>query len=455
MDTDLLWKTVLAELEVLITKPTFATFFAPSSLISFEKGVATVGCNSGVAITIMETRYYALLKSLLDKHAKQNVSLIFKTSPVKPKPQENGPLFSHLNTPSIKTDSGSFLESVRQTKLRPDFIFDTFAVSSSNQMAYATATAVANNPGNDYNPLFFYGGVGVGKTHLMQAIGNQIFVRNPNEKIIYCMGEEFTNEIIDAIQTKTTKRFKDKYRNARVLLIDDVQFLEGKIRVQEEFFHTFNSVQRDGGQIVLTSDRPPHEIDRLDERLQSRFEAGLIVDVHGPDFETRCAILRIKAQQKNVNLSMAIAQILAANTDSVRKLEGFLTRLLSESKIKKLPISEDLARSVVGKPGNETTPLKRPSVSPKQIIEIVLRRYNLTIGQIKGERRNRPLARPRQILMYLLRTELRLPLDEVGTWVGGRDHTTVLHAVDNVSKLLSTNEGIRTDIEWIKKTLFG
>ena len=448
------WKTILDEIELLVTKPTFGTFFAQTDLMSLEGGVATIGCNTGVAISMMETRYYALIKNLLDKHTKLNTSLIFKIKPTKPVAKtEIGPLFSN---PTISYNSPYLVQQavVKTTKLRPDFTFDTFAVSSTNHLAYAAATAVAETPGTSYNPLFFYGGVGVGKTHLMQAIGNDILSKQQTTRVIYCMGEEFTNEIIDAIQTKTTKRFKDKYRTAKVLLIDDVQFLEGKLKVQEEFFHTFNAIQREGGQVVLTSDRPPHEIDRLEERLQSRFEGGLLVDVQNPDFELRCAILRIKAQQKNIVLPVSIAQILAANSESVRKLEGLLTRLMTEAQFKKLPLSEELARSIVGRPVNQPAELKK-MVSPKQVAELVMKRFGITLTQIKSARRNRPLARPRQVLMYLLRTELNLPLEEVGDWVGGRDHTTVLHAVDTISTLLSTNELLRDDVSWIKKELFG
>lgn len=446
METERLWNTILDELELLVSKPTFGTFFTTTRVLSFENSVATIGCKNAVAVTMLETRYYALIKSVLDKHTQQNTSLVFKVSPQAMKTDaDSGPLFAY---------PAETAKSAIVVKLRPDFTFDTFAVSTSNQMAYAAATAVADSPGVSYNPLFLYGGVGVGKTHLMQAIGHVVLVKKPGVKVIYCMGEEFTNEIVDAIQNKTTMRFKDKYRSARVLLIDDVQFLEGKIRVQEEFFHTFNAVQREGGQIVLTSDRPPHEIDRLEERLQSRFEGGLLVDVQNPDFVLRCAILRIKAQQKGIELPMTIAQILAANSESVRKLEGQLARLLTEAQVKKLPLSEELARSVVGKPaGEEFHPKKH--VTPKEVIEAVVRRFGVTLGQLKGARRSRPLARPRQILMYLLRTELRLPLEEVGTWVGGRDHTTVIHAVDTISTLISTNDHLRDDVSWIKKEIFG
>lgn len=452
MDTKRLWKTVLDEVELMVTKPTFGTFFARTQLLSLDNAVATVGCNTNVAVQMMETRYYALIKNLLDKHTKENLSIVFTISPFKSEPNTSpGPLF----TPTAEWKPKESEAFIKTAKLREDFTFETFAVSSTNHMAYAAATAVADTPGTSYNPLFFYGGVGVGKTHLMQAIGNSIVAKRPGTKVIYCMGEEFTNEIIDAIQTKTTKRFKDKYRTARVLLIDDVQFLEGKLKVQEEFFHTFNAIQREGGQIVLTSDRPPHEIDRLEERLQSRFEGGLLVDVQNPDFELRCAILRIKAQQKGIELPMPIATILAANSESVRKLEGFLTRLLSEAHFKKIPISEELARLVVGKPLGEEQINQKKQVTPAQVTELITKRFGITITQLKSPKRSRPLARPRQVLMYLLRTELNLPLEEVGLWVGGRDHTTVLHAVDTITALLSTSELLREDVSWIKKELFG
>jgi chromosomal replication initiator protein len=239
------------------------------------------------------------------------------------------------------------------------------------------------------------------------------------------------------------------------LLIDDVQFLEGKAKVQEEFFHTFNAVQKVGGQIVMTSDRPPHEISGLEERLLSRFEGGLLVDVQNPDFELRCAILRIKAQQKGLDLDINIAKILAANVESIRKLEGLLTLLIAQARVKKIPLSEDLARQIIGKPSLNTDTKPKISVLPNQVVEVIIKKFNLSVSQIKGSRRSRSLARPRQILMYLLRTELSLSLDEVGTWVGGRDHSTVIHAVDTISNLLSTDIKMREDVEWIKHELYG
>lgn len=452
MDLIRLWKTVLDEMELLITKPTFGAFFSTSHLASIENGVVVIGCANSVAVTMMETRYYSLIKNLVDKHTKQNVSLVFKVVPQqKMSVSEAGPLFSSLS----HVPKDTLLDRLKRARLKPDFSFASFAVSATNHLAYAAATAVANTPGTSYNPLFFYGGVGVGKTHLMQAIGYEVVEKFPDLKVIYCTSEEFTNEIIEAMQEKNTRRFKDKYRSAKVLLIDDVQFLQGKIRVQEEFFYTFNSVVREGGQIVMTSDRTPSEIDNLEERLKSRFEAGLAVDVQNPDFELRCAILKIKAQQKGVDLPTGVARILAANADSARKLEGVLLRLMTEMSINKSPLTEELAQSMVGKPQDEEMYAKKRVVTPKQVIDLVIKHYGVTLGQLRGAERSRPLARPRQVLMYLLRTELGLPLQEVGVLVGGRDHSTVLHAVSLVSSLVSTNDRFREDVSWIKTELFG
>lgn len=451
MDLQRLWASVLDELELLITKPTFNAFFTSSYLRSLENGVATIGCANGIAVTMMETRYYSLIKNLLDKHAKENFSLLFKVAPLKKAElPDAGPLFAPLHEPPV--DDLSL--RIKAARLRPEFTFATFAVSGTNHLAYAAATAVAASPGTSYNPLFFYGGVGVGKTHLMQAIGHEALKQKPQYKVIYCTGEEFTNEIIDAMQTKATKRFKDRYRSARVLLIDDIQFLEGKLRIQEEFFHTFNAVTREGGQIVMTSDRVPADINNLEERLKSRFEAGLVVDVQNPDFELRCAILKIKAQQQGVELPFEVVQILAANADTARRLEGLLLRLLTEVRIKHTPLSQELAQTVVGKP-LEVKEDHKKLITTKQVTDLIIKRYGVTLTQLRGAERRRPLVRPRQMLMYLLRTELRLSLDEVGILVGGRDHTTVLHAVDKISTLVSTDEHYRQDLEWIKKELFG
>jgi len=324
MNLERLWQSTLEEIKLNVSKVIFQTLFQNTTLISLENNIANIGCPSAYIQGLVENRYYSLLKDILDRQSKQNNSLVFTVKPIVKKTTDIGPLFAELTNPATDKKEGVDFSNITNNHLRSDYTFADFAVSSINQLPYAAATAVAKNPGNAYNPLFLWGGVGVGKTHLMQAIGQEILKNHPQTKIIYCMGEEFTNEIINAIRSKTTDVFKRKYRSVKVLLIDDIQFIAGKTTVQEEFFHTFNTLQREGSQIVLTSDRPPEEIAKLEDRLRSRFEAGLIIDIPQPDFELRAAILLIKAKQRGIDLPMDITQTIAANIDSIRKIEGFL-----------------------------------------------------------------------------------------------------------------------------------
>lgn len=444
MDNKNLWQQVQEELKISVSKAIFQTLFQGTSLVSLKNNVATVGCPSSYIQSLIETRYYSLLKDILDRKTKTGNSLIFVVSfPLKKEERKDlGPLFEKEKPAPSSLAIG----------LRPDFTFENFCVSSVNQLPYAAATAVARNPGNAYNPLFLWGGVGVGKTHLMQAIGHEILKNRPDKKMIYCTGEEFTNEIINAIRSKTTDVFKKKYRSAEVLLLDDVQFIAGKTTVQEEFFHTFNAIQRVGGQIVLISDRPPEEISKLEERLRSRFEGGLIIDIPKPDFELRTAILLTKAKQKGIDLPMDVAQIIASNIESTRKLEGFLVRLQSESQTKKIPISPEFAQSLLGKAieNGEKKKIKKP----KEIIEIVANHYELKVGDLKGPRRIRKYVLPRQIAMYILRTEANLPLMTIASLLGGRDHTTIMHGVEKITKQLLENEDLRVDISGIKQKVY-
>lgn len=443
MDNKNLWQQVLEELKISVSRAIFQTLFSGTSLVSLKNNVATVGCPSSYIQSLIETRYYSLLKDILDRKTKSSNSLLFIVSALyREEKKDLGPLF----------EKEEVVPSASAASLRLDFTFENFCVSSVNQLPYAAATAVARNPGSAYNPLFLWGGVGVGKTHLMQAIGHEILKNHPEKKVIYCMGEEFTNGIINAIRSKTTDVFKKKYRSAQVLLLDDVQFIAGKTTVQEEFFHTFNAIMQEGGQVVLISDRPPEEISKLEERLRSRFEGGLIIDIPPPDFELRSAILLTKARQKGIDLPMDVAQIVASNIESTRKLEGFLVRLKSESETKKIPISSELAQSLLGKAieNGERKKIKKP----KEIIEMVANYYNLKIGDLKGPRRIKEFVLPRQISMYLLRTEANLPLMAIAEFLGGRDHTTIMHGVEKITKLLSENEDLRVEISGIKQKLY-
>ncbi len=339
MDTQKLWQIVLSDLQLQVSKPVFQTFLSQTKLLDITENTATIGCNQPMLINYLEKRCYQLIKKTLDDYTKKDMNLIFTINPNPSKKNIDGPLF---NTVKIMQENPAFpLSSLR---LSADYSFENFAVSSSNQMAHAAATAVAKTPGTSYNPLFLYGGVGVGKTHLMQAIGNFIVKHSPSAKLIYCTGEEFTNDIIEAIGNKTTVSFKKRYRRLNVFLIDDIQFIAGKNAVQEEFFHTFNAIQQNGGQIVLTSDKPPEEINKLEERLRSRFEGGLTIDIGQPDFELRCAILLIKIKQRGIKLSIDLAKLIAANIENTRKLDGVLMRIITEAQTNNIPIDSELIK---------------------------------------------------------------------------------------------------------------
>jgi len=455
MDTKQAWKDSLEIIKISVSPAIFSTWFLQTHLSSLkdfgERVMAEVGCPTSFAKNTLESRYFGLVQDSLTKVLGKNCDLVFsvKENPDKVKHDNNitSPLFME------EKEDENFLERLQRARIRPSFTFENFAVSSSNQMAHAAAQAVSQSLGSAYNPLFIWGGVGVGKTHLMVSVGNYTLKNSPDKKVLFCTGEDFTNDIVEGIRNKTTQAFRNRYRKLDLLLIDDIQFIAGKDTVQEEFFHTFNAVTSAGGQIILTSDRPPSEISKLEERLRSRFEAGLIVDIAPPDFELRCAITQIKAKEKGLNITSEQAQMIAANTESARKIEGILTRLLTEVHLKKTPITNDLIESAVGK--NPDTTAQIVKRSPHEVTEAVSKYYQVGKRLILGESRARPIARPRQVLMYLLRTQLGIPLEEVGRLVGGRDHTTVMHAVEKITQLATNDVQIREDILKIKQSVWG
>ncbi|MDQ3008766.1 MAG: chromosomal replication initiator protein DnaA, partial [bacterium] len=318
--------------------------------------------------------------------------------------------------------------------------------------AHAAASAVSNSPGGAYNPLFLYGGVGVGKTHLMHAIGNNIIRNNPDVKMLYCTGEEFTNEIVNAIQTKKAFRFKEKYRNIQVLLMDDIQFVAGKNAVQEEFFHTFNALIQQHSQIVLTSDRPPHEINLLEDRLRSRFEAGLMIDIQQPSFELRTAILLIKAAAINIQIPMDLAQLIASKVDSARKIEGIITSIRSEVELKKREINTQLIEEILHTEAGEVKKT-RLKVTPADVLRTVANHYRIKQTALKGQRRVASLVKARHVAMFLLKEDLGLPYTEVGQWFSNRDHTSALHAIRKIERLLITDDLLQRDVSALRMSL--
>jgi len=451
MDLTRLWKSVLAEIELSVSKATYHTHFAHSELVGINGDVASIGFPSPIMRTLAETRYYSLIKSTLDHKTGGNTSLVFTVLPKKESMGEGaGPLFMQ----PIEIEASALMQAKR-LHINPDLTFDNYAVSTTNQLAYAAATAVAKTLGGAYNPLFLYGGVGVGKTHLMFAIANSILTVKPSLRAVYCMGEEFLNEIIEAIQSKTARQFKQKYRGAQLLMVDDVQFIAGKQTAQEEFFHTFNAVLREGGQVLLTSDRPPHEISRLEDRLRSRFEGGLIVDISPPDFELRAAIVNIKAKSLGLSVPSDAAQLIAANVVDARAIEGFLRRLTTELSARPQPVTPDLISSLLNTKtlvNLQSKPTKR--VSSQELLDAVSSYFEVKATLLKGTKRDRPIARPRQVYMYLAKTELGLTYDDIGGGLGGRDHTTIMHGVNTITQELSTNESLRAAVAGIKQKLW-
>src|SRR4030066_132245 len=362
IDTKILWSEIAESIKVSVSSAIYSTWFSQTHLSSIkkvgERYFAEVGCSSSFVKSTIETRYFGLLQDLLTKSLNSPCDLYFVV-----KEDLNKAPIKDVNITPLFEEKGlskeGVGEAIAKSRLRITFTFNNFAVSSSNQMAWAAADAVSKSLGSAYNPLFIWGGVGVGKTHLMASVGNYVLRIDPDKKVIFCTGEDFTNDIVEGIRNKTTQAFRNKYRKLDLLLIDDIQFIAGKDTVQEEFFHTFNAVTSVGGQIILTSDRPPSEISKLEERLRSRFEAGLIVDVAPPDFELRCAITQIKAREKGIELTPEQAQIIAANSESARKIEGLLTKLLTEIHVKNIPVTNELVEASFAKNLETGSNLKR------------------------------------------------------------------------------------------------
>lgn len=434
-----LWKQVLAEIQLEVSTPRFTTFFKNTSLTSLENGVATIAAPNFMVAEFLERNYYALLKRVLDKKTEQNVALTFETRQAATPQKDPGPLFTQ-STP-VKASKK------RPNRIKPDYNFDTFAVSDSNQLAYTASNTVAIDPGGKYNPLFLYGTVGVGKTHLMHAIANEVFDKNENASVVYLTTEEFTNELVEAIQFKTTTQLRKKFRNTDLLLLDDIQFLSGKEKVQEELFHTFNTLIDKHCQVVFSSDRPPHEIKRIEARLASRFEGGLTIDISPPDFELRTAILLIKSAKLGISLTAELAKRAAEKITDSRALEGFLLRLMSYVAAKQVrEITPDHIDASLGKMREE-----KQVVHPNDVVKAVCDHFNIKTTQLKGTRRDAFLVKPRHICMFLLKEEFGLTFVEIGNLLGGRDHTTVMHGVDKVREQTQSSSHVNEEILFIKK----
>ena len=361
---------------------------------------------------------------------------------------------SSIQTSSNKEKKRQPSQIPEKSNLNPNYTFDTFVVGSNNRFAQSASLAVAESPGESYNPLYIYGGPGLGKTHLMHSIGHFILEGNPNAKVLYVTSEDFTNEVIDSIRSgnaSAMNRFREKYRAIDVLMVDDVQFIIGKESTQEEFFHTFNALHSAGKQVILTSDKPPKEMETLEERIRSRFEWGLMADIGVPDYETRMAILRKKTEADDMDLDDDILSYIANNIKSnVRELEGALNKLLAYSNLEKTEITMDIAMKELH---NIITPNKPREITPQLIIEVVSEHFQISLDQMISKNRSNNIARPRQIAMYLCKTMTDIPLDSIGALLGGRDHSTIIHGINKIGDEYEANPQTKSLIETIKKKI--
>lgn len=443
MDVDSLWTSILGEIELETSRASFASFFHGTRIARLENNLVEISCPNQASAIMLGSRFRPLLLSLLKTRLGKEPLFRFVVEPKKISPDKAGPLFA--------SSQADFEKAFQKTGLNPNYTLENFAVSESNQMAHAAAQAVAKTPGKAYNPLFLWGSVGVGKTHLMQALGREALLKTPHLKLIYCTGEEFTNGIIEAIRNRSTAEFKKAYRTAKFLLVDDIQFIAGRESVQMEFFHTFNSIVQAGGQVVLTSDKPPKEIDKLEARLRSRFEGGLTIDISPQNFELRTAILLIKASARGINLPIETAKLLAASFEDVRALEGAFLRFLTEK-----GKGEDDDRAVARVVSQNSLLLQQKKLAqPERVLEIFASHFSLSPQVFLGDRRKREIVRPRQLLMYVLRQEMGLSYQEIGLFLGGRDHTTVLHGVEKITSLLPKNPTLRDDLSVLRRVLWG
>ena len=447
MNHDQLWQAVLGEIELNLSKANFTTWFKNTFISSIEDDKVVICVPNTFTKAWLEKKYHQQIAEAIQNVNSKPVKQIF----YKVETRKNSPMDDLLKKIKIKKEATNDEPiTINQFGLNARYNFENFIVGKGNELAHAASQAVAANPGNAYNPLFIYGGVGLGKTHLLQAVGHEISKRT--NKILYITSEKFTNDYIHAVKNGRAKEFKDHYRNVDLLLIDDIQFMAGKDGTQEEFFHTFNELHQTNKQIVLTCDRPPKSIPALEKRLLSRFEWGMIVDVSQPDIETRVAILEAKCREKNYSLDSEILYYIANNIqNNIRELEGALNRLIAFHEFNNSKPTIDSSRSVLG---SIITSTKTKSVTGKDIIGSVSKYFDVEIKDLTGKCRKKELVYPRQIIMFLMRRETNTSYPTIGQEIGGRDHTTAMHAFNKITKDMEENERIKQDIESVKQLLY-
>ena len=447
MDKKYIWQAVLGEIEVTISKGNFVTWFNNTYISSIKEGRVVIAVPNGFRKEWLENKYGKFIKESILNHCKDIKSIEYQiTSIKKPSVQSPAPAPKNIKTDNVTTDN----TSTNKQNLNGRYTFENLVTGSHNELAKAACESITERPGEKYNPLFIYGGVGLGKTHLLQAIGNNISGDKRGLKVRYVTSEKFTTEFIDAIKGQRVDKFKDDYKSIDILLIDDIQFIGGKEKTQEEFFHIFNALYQEDKQIVLCSDRPPKSIATLEERLRSRFEGGMIVDISKPDIETRVAILMKKIKNLgSLKIPRQVLEYIARNVpDNIRELEGALNKYIAVCQLKKLSFSLKNAKEILG---DSFSRMIVKTTTPNKIIESVGTFYNIKPNEITGKSRKSNIIKPRQIVIYFMREELKLSYPCIGKELGGRDHATIIHAYNKIKSKIKNSLTLKQEILTIKE----
>jgi chromosomal replication initiator protein len=455
-DTARLWQAVLGEIELTVSRGNFVTWFKSTQLLQADSSSVIIGVPNIFIKQQLEKKYQDLILDILDKNSVRPEVVEFKIYNAKaPSSNRSSSDTITLNNVSTTKSSGpikrsSGLSHKYRRGINDRYTFDNFIVGSGNELAYAACQAIAAKPGEKYNPLFVYGGVGIGKTHLMQAVGNEILKQNPQAHVVYISTEQFVQEFLDAIRYKKNTDFADHYRSADVLIVDDIQFIAGKEKTQEEFFHTFNALHQANKQIIISSDKPPKDIPTLEERLRSRFAWGMSIDMQIPDFETRCAIIQTKAHGNDMRLPADVTEFLAnLVTTNIRELEGALNQLLAFCEMRGLEPDIQVAQTLLG------SAKSRPKhISPKHIVERTARYFSVPMEDLLSPKRDKDIVYPRQIAMYLLRNELHMSFPKIANELGRKDHTTAIHSVDKIEKSSHLDPAVRQQLVELRGRLY-
>ncbi len=457
-DYEKIWATALGELEVIISRANFVTWFKDTFIYDYKKGVFTVGVPTIFIENYLKKKYVKEIKNALQKQSKEQIEDIkFKVSclPERNKNTESEKKVIHtpVNNSSGNSQAERVVDNSKNDTLNENYVFENFVVGKSNQLAHAAAKSVAEGSGKNYNPLYIYGDSGLGKTHLMQAIGFRALEKKPKTKVLYVSCEDFTNDYIDSVQSGKAKDFKNRYRSIDLLLIDDIQFLAGKEGTQEEFFHTFNHLHQKNKRVVLTSDRAPKDIKSLEKRLQTRFEWGMVADIQIPDFETRCAILQSKCAERDKVLEESVINFIAENIESnIRELEGALTKLFAycdlAGETPSLAVAEKILLEIISKSQ------RRQAVSAEKVLKSVQKFYHIPIEDLVSKKRNREIIRPRHVAMYILYKVVGMSYPEIGRELGGKDHSTIMHGSKAIEKEVVISKQLKDEIELLKESIF-